>query len=349
MGKGGNAHQRAIQDSKNKREGGQAPPASAKDLGALPEKKSRFRTIAGPLFATVSTTVFTIFLERGYLGWIPDWFLAIAWLACAFYWAWAQGYLRVQYQSHRKLVIIAVLLLAVISSLGVKYRAPLRAIVHPSKDAKYISPFESGHNAVAFDGQPKSSPSADEVAAAIVEQIKKSPKWSGAAETPKPNLPPQSSGFVQYEGKTIFTDNMDSLENLRVGYVLRMKFAYANRGARPVDDVQTWGIMLIIGPDKNPGTKLRQVFLHGIKNGYENKFKGGGSTLGVNQEGWNFAVGTPITQEQLDGLNAGTLRIHMLVGGGWRDEKRSPYYWTECEWTNWPHDATPSNWLWKTC
>ncbi len=150
MGKGGNAHQRAIQDSKNKREGGQAPPVSEKDLGALPEKKSRFRTIAGPLFATVSTTVFTIFLERGYLSWIPDWFLAIAWLACAFYWAWAQGYLRTQYQSHRKLVIAAVLLLVAISSLGVKYRAPLWEKVHPPKEAAYVAP--EGHRAVRVEG-----------------------------------------------------------------------------------------------------------------------------------------------------------------------------------------------------
>ena len=158
-----------------------------------------------------------------------------------------------------------------------------------------------------------------------------------------------SSGFVQYEdNKGIVADSVQSLNNLRVGQVLKINFTMANRGLRPVDDVQSWGLIGIVDPNKNPGKNIRQILLESAKTSYD-KAKGAGGPLGVNQSMWNTAVGTPITQTELDGLKDRSLRIHFMAFGAWTDERNRRGYWTHCEWTNWPGDATTTNWVWKAC
>ena len=161
--------------------------------------------------------------------------------------------------------------------------------------------------------------------------------------------PDQLSGFVQYEDKKQFVlDRGDSLTNLRVGQVLRINFIMANRGFRPVEDVQGWGVIGIVDPNKNPGKQVRRVLLKSTKTNYKQS-KGAGGALGVNQSIWSTAFGTPITQAELDGLTDHSLRIHFMAFGAWTDEHNRQHYWTHCEWTNWPGDATPDNWVWKNC
>jgi hypothetical protein len=149
-----------------------------------------------------------------------------------------------------------------------------------------------------------------------------------------------SGGFVQFERRSIAIDSEENVErivagDLQVGEVIKLKFEYANRGSRPVFDNQSWGLIVIVDPAKNPGARLREVMLNGIKAGYEN-FKNFGNELGVGIKGHNFAQSTPLTQEELEGLKQGTLRVHIMLGGGWTDENGERFYWTRAEWTNWP-------------
>jgi hypothetical protein len=198
---------------------------------------------------------------------------------------------------------------------------------------------------------PSSSPvqlaptpqSATEFAEEVIKQMK-SEHWERAAVA----APPAAyGGFVQYESKSLVADNPADVDAFVVGKRVRMNFTFDNRGQRPVLDSQSWGLFAFVDPQVNPGSKLRAVLLNGIKAGYK-KFTDSGSTMGVGISGWNTAVSEPLTREQIDGLRAGSLRIHLMLGGAWKDESGRDFYWTSCEWTNWPQVPFASS-VWHTC
>ncbi|MFY9560138.1 MAG: hypothetical protein WAQ52_07885 [Terriglobales bacterium] len=151
MGKGGNSHQRSIQATKEKRAGAQQTSTPAiTQSDPPPSNKPWWRRFAGQILAAVSSFILTILMDRGYLSWIPDWTLAPVWLACLCYWLWAAGHVRTTYRARPRLSLTAILLLAIVLAVGVKYRAPLWAKVHPSKDAPYVAP--DGHRALRIEG-----------------------------------------------------------------------------------------------------------------------------------------------------------------------------------------------------
>jgi hypothetical protein len=170
-------------------------------------------------------------------------------------------------------------------------------------------------------------------------------------EQPPADFPPYGGGFVQCEERSICITSSDEVPrvssgDLRVGEVIRIQFHYANRGGTPVRDCQSWGVVVVVDPEKNPGPRLREVMLNGIKEGYE-KFKGSGSDLGVGIKMHNFGVGTPLTEAEIAGMKDGSLRAHAMFGGAWRDMKGNPYYWVKAEWTNWPQVPIEQS-FWKS-
>jgi hypothetical protein len=191
----------------------------------------------------------------------------------------------------------------------------------------------------------------EEFAKMVVEELKKA---GGGIEPPKeledPQVIPPGEGFVQFENRSIVIEREEDAKritegDLRVGEIIKVKFTIANRGQRPVHDCQSWGHVVCVDPAKNPGKQLREVWLRGIKVGYE-QFKKSGNDLGVGKEEFNFGQSTPLTKEELDGLKNGSLRVHVLLGGAWSDAKGNRFYWTNAEWTNWPQVPFAQS-LWK--
>jgi hypothetical protein len=173
-----------------------------------------------------------------------------------------------------------------------------------------------------------------ELAKRLLEEI----KTTAAGE--ETQVPPPGEGFVQFESRSIAIDLREDAKritggDLRVGEVIKVRFTIANRGQRPVFDCQSWGHVVCVDPAKNPGKHLREVWLQGIKVGYE-QFKKSGNDLGAGKEEFNFGQSLPLTREDLDGLKNGSVRVHVLLGGAWSDAKGSRFYWTNAEWTNWP-------------
>ena len=154
-----------------------------------------------------------------------------------------------------------------------------------------------------------------------------------------------SGGFVQFEDRSIVFPM--TITQLHVGDTFKINFSFANKGTRKVSDNQTWGYIRFGDPAKNHGDKLRNDFLAAIKTGYD-KFKGQGGELGVGISGWNTAVSMPLQKDELVGLTNGTLKVYFMVGGAWTDETGKKFYWTECEWTDWPKVALKHS-VWHEC
>jgi len=164
-----------------------------------------------------------------------------------------------------------------------------------------------------------------------------------------------SNGFVQFESKDLIFP--------RIGYPLQIKFAFANRGTRPVTDVQSWGMILLVDPVKNPPLRMKELFSDSFRNGYQ-KFTGEGSTLGIGISNWNVATSTTIfpesdtapatqslvlTQDLIDQLKDSKLRVYFGAGGGWKDEAHHQSYWNECEWADWNAYPDFSQIIWHNC
>jgi hypothetical protein len=190
----------------------------------------------------------------------------------------------------------------------------------------------------------------EEFARKMIEELKKLEGAEPLQITEEPQIIPSGAGFVQFEGRSIVIDRQEDVKRisdgyLRVGEIIKVKFTYANRGPRPVLDAQSWGVVVCVDPAKNPGKQLREVMLRGITVGYE-QFKGSGNDLGAGMDAFNFAQSVPLTEEDIDGLKTGTLRVHLLLGGAWSDATGRRLYWTNAEWTNWPQVPMDAS-FWK--
>lgn len=157
-------------------------------------------------------------------------------------------------------------------------------------------------------------------------------------------------GFVQFESRSIAIEREDDVDrvkagDLRISEVIKVQFHYANRGRTPVRDCQTWGSVSIVDPAINPGSRLREIMINAIRDGY-GKFKNSGNDLGVGMSAFNFAIGTPLTETEVAALRTGALRVHLMLGGAWRDEKGRVFYWSRAEWTNWPEVSIDRS-FWK--
>jgi hypothetical protein len=180
----------------------------------------------------------------------------------------------------------------------------------------------------------------------VVERLKQE-GWGPPKSSPAPTVtPPKRSsdaGFVQFEKSALLLDTDD----LRIGQIIKMNYWYANRGYRPVSDVQAWGLLVAVAPELNPVSRLREIYVKTIQESYK-KFKGVGPDLGVSISAYGTAFSPPLTQEQIDGLKAGTLRLHFIAGGAWTNYAGKASYWFTCEWTNWPGNAGLPG-VWKNC
>jgi hypothetical protein len=132
------------------------PPATTKQMPS-PERLL-WKRFGGPVLATGSSLVLTLVIERGYLGWIPDWALGPIWMACVLYWALAEGHLTKLYKKYPRLIVSLVAMVLIISALVLEYHQFLIGMIYRSKDARYVPP--SGHKAVRFDGQIRPTPQA---------------------------------------------------------------------------------------------------------------------------------------------------------------------------------------------
>jgi hypothetical protein len=71
-------------------------------------------------------------------------------------------------------------------------------------------------------------------------------------------------------------------------------------------------------------------------------------TIDPNQQLWNSLGTSPLTQEQIDGMVAGTNRFYVYVWARWKNEARDL---DECFWLQQPQSATLSAnpLIWHTC
>jgi hypothetical protein len=125
-------------------------------IATVPLEKHGWRRFGGAVLATGSNLVVTLLVDRGYLRWIPDWALAVAWILCACYWAVAEGHINTLYKKHRRWSQVIALMAIVVVVLSVVYRKEWIGHAYHSKDAPYIPPTD--HKAVRFDGQVRPTP-----------------------------------------------------------------------------------------------------------------------------------------------------------------------------------------------
>ena len=152
-------------------------------------------------------------------------------------------------------------------------------------------------------------------------------------------------GFVQLEDDK-FEMQVPSIP-LQPGQTFSLKYFYANRGALPVYDVQTWGIMHILILEANPTEHLKQVMLDGAKKGHE-KFPDKGATLGVGIVHHSFATLTePLTEKQIDAVRQGVCALILMVGGVWKDTRNTFHYWAEGRKAELPDFPDLTNQRWK--
>jgi hypothetical protein len=157
-------------------------------------------------------------------------------------------------------------------------------------------------------------------------------------------------GFIQFESREVLVSDASQLaaiDNFYVGQVLKIKFTFANRGTRKVFDNQSWGLFAFVDPGKNPGKNLRPIIMSAVKDGYK-RFAGSGNEVGVGITGYNVAVSQPLTAKDVADLKGGLIRVHLLIGGAWKDDLGREFNWAECQWTNWPEVSLAQS-FWKTC
>ena len=180
--------------------------------------------------------------------------------------------------------------------------------------------------------------SAEEIANLVAEKLKN--QFSEPVGSSPQPAPSSVSGFVQFETWNVEfakAQDFDRINNggIHAGDTIRIRFFFANRGFRPVHDVQSWGVFAFVDPALNPGVKLRQLALETAKAEYQ-KSKGSGNDLGVGITSFNFAQSPPLKPQEAEGLKSGTLRVHLILFGAWTDDEGQTFYWTQVNWTNWP-------------
>ena len=165
----------------------------------------------------------------------------------------------------------------------------------------------------------------DEIAEAVAKRLDES----------SPALSP-GDGFVQLE-----TENMElqipEPPPLKVGQTFSLKYHYSNRGGLPVYCVQTWGILHFLVIELNPPDRLKSLMLSAAQDGHT-KFPNGGSTLSVGTNHWSFAaLGTPLTEEQIEGVKQGIYGLFFVVGGVWKDNRDRLHFWSDGRMAELPH------------
>jgi hypothetical protein len=132
-------------------------------------------------------------------------------------------------------------------------------------------------------------------------------------------------GFIQLENWEFQVQAVTQ----QVGHTVSIKYWYANRGGLPVYEVQSWGLLVILNPEKNSGPHLKSLMLASAKDGHQ-KYPGG-ATLGVQQTAFAFApLPEPFTEMQIDALSSQREALFFLVCGVWKDNSDQPHYWSEC-------------------
>jgi hypothetical protein len=176
-----------------------------------------------------------------------------------------------------------------------------------------------------IDGYP-----IEDLAAAIAEKLKKG-DFSGisAKDERDAATPPRlvvTDGFIQFEDIELQVPS----PQLESGQIISAKYAYANRGALPVYEVQSWGLMQVLDPALNSGPHLKAVMLAAAREGHS-KFSGA-ATIGVQRTMYAFArLSEPFTQEQIDALEKRSSSLFLMVGGVWVDNDGNARYWAVCQ------------------
>ena len=93
-----------------------------------------------------------------------------------------------------------------------------------------------------YPQQSQAVPSPDEIAEAVSKKLKDE------------SIFVPTDGFIQLEAEGSELE-IPAIE-LKAGQTIRFKYFYANRGARPVYDVQSWGLMQVLDPSKNSANHL---------------------------------------------------------------------------------------------
>jgi hypothetical protein len=193
-----------------------------------------------------------------------------------------------------------------------------------------------------FDGYP-----IENLASAIAEKLKEgdtslvsAKDEADAATSPRLAV---TDGFVQLENVELQVQSA----TLTAGQTVTAQYFYANRGALPVYEVQTWGLMQVLDPLKNSGPHLKAVMRAAAKEGHQ-KFPGA-ATLGVQRVAHSFApLSEPFTQEQIESLGNKSALLFLLIGGVWVDNRGEVHYWAVCQQAEFHQGLTWDHYAWRS-
>lgn len=133
-------------------------------------------------------------------------------------------------------------------------------------------------------------------------------------------------GFVQLEDLEFIVQAV----TLEVEHTINLKYMYANRGGLPVYEVQTWGLLTILDPAKNPAPQLKALMLASARDGHK-RFPGA-ATLGVQRTGFSYApLPEALTQTQINSLRDQSESLFFLVCGVWKDSRGQVHFWSAAQ------------------
>lgn len=197
-------------------------------------------------------------------------------------------------------------------------------------------------NQYFFDGAK-----VEDLAASLAEKLKTGNLRFSAEEEKIAAAPPRlevKDGFVQFEEVELQVPSPE----LQAGQRIVAKYHYANRGALPVYEVQTWGLMQVLDPAKNSGPHLKAVMKAAAEEGHR-KFPGA-ATLGKQRTMHAFApLSEPLTQEQVTALRNKSSALFLIVGWVWVDNQAKAHFWSVCQMAefNDTQGLTWNNFAWK--